>query len=172
MDHVVFLRAVNVGGRVVRPKALADELGWENLGAAGTFVARGARSARAHAQAIRAKLPFEAAVMVRPAAELLRLVAAEPFGSRAPAAGVKRYVSVLGASPRAPVRLPLVEPEARAWEVRVERLVGRYALSLWTKRGERRVLYPNEVVERTFGVPATTRGWETILAIGHLLAGA
>jgi hypothetical protein len=33
----------------------------------------------------------------------------------------------------------------------------------------RGILYPNEVVEKHFGVAATTRGWNTITAIGELL---
>ncbi len=46
MAHVVFLCAVNVGGRVLRPKALAHSLGLVNVGAAGTFVAPGAGDPR------------------------------------------------------------------------------------------------------------------------------
>jgi len=37
MALVVFLRAVNVGGRVLRPKALGEALDMVNVGAAGTL---------------------------------------------------------------------------------------------------------------------------------------
>jgi hypothetical protein len=40
--------------------------------------------------------------------------------------------------------------------------------SLWRRR-EGRFIYPNEVVEKLFGVPATTRGWSTIGAIRKAL---
>ncbi len=41
-------------------------------------------------------------------------------------------------------------------------------LSVW-RRIDARLLYPNEVVERELGVPATTRSWETIGKIRDIL---
>ena len=63
-------------------------------------------------------------------------------------------------------RLPIDEPPGEAWEVRVLRVTGRYALTLRRGRG---VLYPNEVVERKLGVRATTRGWETLVQVRERL---
>ncbi|MCI0342154.1 MAG: hypothetical protein L0216_13590 [Planctomycetales bacterium] len=170
MALVVFLRAANVGGHALRPKALADDLGLVNIGAAGTFVATGKTAPRRLAAAIRRRIPYETAVMVCPAAEVLRLVRSDPFGARPPAANVKRFVSILEREPRSPPKLPIERPDGGPWEVRVVRLVGRYALSLSLRRPGG--LYPNEVVEKSLGVPATTRGWETVLEVARRLAAA
>ncbi len=168
MALAIFLRAVNVGGRKLRPKALAEALDLVNVGAAGTFVAPGRASAGAVERAVRRALPFETEVMVCAGEELLRLARADPFAA-APA-GADRYVSVLAAPPAARPPLPLERPEGKPWNVRVVGLDGRYALSLWRRNGPR-ALYPNAVVEQALGVAATTRGWETVMAICRILQG-
>ena len=48
------------------------------------------------------------------------------------------------------------------------RIIGRYALSLRRRLGQG-TIYPNEVVEKSLGVSATTRGWDTIQAICRIL---
>jgi hypothetical protein len=153
MNLIVFLRGVNVGGhKKFRPAVLAEALGMTNVGAAGTFLATG--SPTALRAAIARALPFEADIMICSAAELKRLT---PPPSR-----LKRFVSVLASRPRKPPRLPIDAPAGR-WEVRIDRIVGKFALSL--RRDGPRGLYPNEAVEKSLGVRATTRGWETIAAL-------
>ena len=168
MSLVVFLRAVNVGGRTLRPKAIADELGWINIGAAGTFVVPGTAKPAAAERAIRRELPFETEVMVCAEDEILRLVRGESFGARAGAPGVKRFASILARAPDVRPRLPIERPAGTAWEVCVVKIAGRFALILRRRRGHRAV-YPKEVVERSLGIPATTRGWDTLLAIARIV---
>jgi len=43
-------------------------------------------------------------------------------------------------------------------------VVGKFALSFWRRQGKT-LVYPNEVVEKKFGLTATTRNWNTIAAI-------
>lgn len=160
--HAIFLRAVNVGGRTVGVRELADALDLVNIQAAGTFVCAGGRSRSALAKAVRAALPFETDVIVCPAAELRAAVAT--FAAVPVPAGAKRFVTLLAASPRAAPPLPIEQPPG-AWEVRVTQIAVPYVLSLDRKLGERRRFYPNEVVERALGVPATTRGWDTIAKV-------
>jgi uncharacterized protein (DUF1697 family) len=170
---VVFLRGVNVGGhKTFRPSLLAKELAAldvTSVGAAGTFVVRRAASAEAVRVAIVERLAFEASVMVCPAGDVLALVDGEPFGSARQSADHRRFVSVLEKAPRRAPRLPIERPEEE-WQVRVVRLEGRFALSLW-RRVERGRLYPNEVVEATLGLGATTRAWDTIAKIARQLRG-
>jgi hypothetical protein len=59
-------------------------------------------------------------------------------------------------------RLPIEQPPGPKWEVRVVAVIGCFALSV-RKLGK---TYPNPVVEKQFGLPATTRNWNTIEAIG------
>jgi uncharacterized protein (DUF1697 family) len=114
------------------------------------------------------RLPFEAELMICTAREVLDLLS----GSRFPdplGAGVTRYVSVLARRPRTPPPLPLLVPAGAPWQVKVLGLAGRFALSLHRRLG-RSLLYPNEVVEKQFGLSATTRNWSTISTLGELLA--
>lgn len=59
-------------------------------------------------------------------------------------------------------------PAGVMWEVKVIAVTGRYALSLRRRLG-RNIIYPNEVVEKNFRIPATTRSWNTIQAICRIL---
>ncbi len=170
MASVVFLRAVNLGGNTLRTKVLADELGLVNVGAAGTFVARGRVSRTTLEASIRRRLPFETAIMICPDDEILGLIRDEPFAKRSPPQGIQRFVSVLEEAPKARPSLPIDRPEGKGWEVRVERIVGRYALSL-RKAGLTGRFYPNEVIEKTLGIAATTRGWNTLVTVQKILEG-
>jgi uncharacterized protein (DUF1697 family) len=174
MPIVVFLRGVNVGGhRPLRPAALARELSEfdvVNIGAAGTYVVHGTVSqARLRAEVIR-RLPFEAELMTCRARDLLDLARVDPFPREASGRGVRRFVSVLARRPRTDRPVPCSHPAGRMWQVRIVSLRDRFALSLW-RRTAAAMVYPNEVVEREFGVPATTRTWDTVLRICHLLRG-
>ncbi|MGH7151535.1 MAG: hypothetical protein ACREIU_12595, partial [Planctomycetota bacterium] len=165
-------RGVNVGGRkVFRPKALAEELsglGISNIGAAGTFVVRKAIAARALRSEMCRRLPAGAEVMICPGREVLDLASREPFPRETSPAGARPFVSVLGARPKKRPSLPLRAPEGSGWQVLVARLDGAFASGLW-RPAKRSMVYPNEVVERELGVPATTRTWDTILKVAALL---
>lgn len=174
MAHVAFLRGVNVGGhKKFRPTEVVRDLraaGFDavSLGAAGTFVSRGAGSAGAFRQAILAALPFEAEAMVLPARDVTALLAAGPFRSASAGGEVDGFVSVLAERPVKRVVLPVLRPEGEAWEVRLFAVEGRCALCV-RRRGARGRWYPNELVEKVLGVPATTRSWNTLIAIGEAL---
>jgi uncharacterized protein (DUF1697 family) len=171
MAEIVFLRGVNVGGaRTFQPSKLARELAAfdvVSIGAAGTFVARGRVARRALHEELRRRLPFSAQILGCNDKELSALVAAPPFRGDAPARDEKWYVSVVDKAIKG-AQLPLDTPPAD-WQVRVVATVGRFVCSLHRRRG-RTLVYPNEVVERAFGVTATTRNWSTILSIARLLS--
>ena len=168
----MLLRAVNVGGHgVVRPKALAERLSrYEliNVGAAGSFVARKGGTPEGLRAAILAALGFETDVIILTSSEFSRLLAGGPAGWDAPDAETRRFVSFLAADPLHQPRLPLLRPEGAPWEVQIVARVGRAVLSLRRRPTDPPLLYPNPLVEKAFGVPATTRGWETVLALDEL----
>jgi len=161
---VVFLRGVNVGGnKTFRPAELARALGAVNVGAAGTFVLPGGAESAVRKSILDA-LEFEAEVIACRGDEVAGLVRrAEknppPYGK-----DLKTMVTVLAAKPKAKPRLPASAPEGGDWQVRVTAVDGPFVTSVW-RRTEGRFIYPNEVVEKLFGVPGTTRGWSTIGAI-------
>lgn len=161
MRLAVFLRAANVGGRnAFRPKDVAaalEALDVTSLGAAGTFVVRKARSARAAREAFAEALPVPVDVIAVRLDDVVALVRRDPFAGED--ASVQRHVSVLAEAPARAPRFPVDVPPEGPWQVRLIGVDGPFALCL---RHEGSKHYPNEVAERALGVRATTRGWATI----------
>jgi uncharacterized protein (DUF1697 family) len=172
MAHVVFLRAANVGGRnVFRPAQVAAwlaHLGVVNVGAAGTFVVRSGGTATAIRREIQTRLSFEPEIVVRPAAEIVALVRGEPFRGVTFSKDVRGWVAVLCGRPKSRPELPIAKPAGRSWGVRFDHLDKGFALGLWHRRPGGFV-FPNQVVERAVGVPATTRWWETLVRVADLV---
>jgi uncharacterized protein (DUF1697 family) len=171
MAVVVFLKGVNVGGhRTFRPSVLVNA--WSrfdavNIGAAGTFVFRKPSSQAALRTEIVRRLPFETDVIVCYGRDILSLIARDPFAAYPKRPDVVPFVSVL-ARRRGPTRpLPCVFPAAGAWGVRIIACHDRFVLGMY-RRHMKAIRYLAQV-EKVFGVPATTRNWNTILAIGRIL---
>ena len=174
MASVVFLRAANVGGhQTFKPSALAKELAEldaVNIGSAGTFVIRAAMTPAKMRAEFNRRLPFEPELMICRGRELLDLVAAEPFADVQDDGEARRYVSVLAKRPRKLPSLPLFKPEGDEWQVQVIGVIGSFAISLHRRVGKR-LIYPNEVVEKHLAVAATTRNWNTVETICKVLEG-
>jgi uncharacterized protein (DUF1697 family) len=172
MASVVFMRGVNVGGhQVFRPAELAKKLARlevVNIGAAGTFVVHATIRHGELREELRRHLSFAAEFMITRASEVQKLVAMDPFRRSLAAAEVRCSVSVLAKRPRSVPKLPLSQPAGEGWQVRIVGLQDRFALVLWRRAGKP-MIYPNEVVEKNFGVAATTRTWETILKVHRAL---
>lgn len=172
MASVVFMRAVNVGGfQACRPSVLAkklEDLQVVNIGAAGTFVVKEKVGEAALRRRILGVMGFEPEMMICSGEDVMKLVKGKPFGSRL-AKHVKGFVSVLQKPLSKPPDLPVDQP-AGTWGVRVVAVKGRFAMSLWRKLEGETIVYPNAVVEKKFGVAATTRSWNTVVAVGEILA--
>ncbi len=171
MAFVVFLRGVNVGGnKTFRPSLLAKELAQfdvVNVGAAGTFVVRGkVTPVKLRAEILR-MLPFQAEVMICRGRDLIDLMRSEPFRNLRDK-DVRPFICVMKKAPVKLPKLPLTRPEGDKWEVKLLRVVGECVLALWRRQGKG-ILYPNEVVEKTFSQPATTRSWNTLVTVCKLL---
>ena len=169
MALIVFLRGVNVGGhRTFRPSVLARALSRfdvVNVGAAGTFVVRkpGSR-AQFHAALLR-KLPFAADVMFCDGRDLLRLETADPFRDERVRPDLVRFVSILskGGLASMPARLP---PDGE-WFVRVIGSTQRFVFGVY-RRHMKTIGYLGQL-DRLYAGRATTRNWNTILAIVRVL---
>jgi uncharacterized protein (DUF1697 family) len=171
MALVVFLRGVNVGGRRrFRPSVLAKEMAAHdvvNVGAAGTFVVRkpGPRAAL-RAELLR-RLPFEAEVVFCEGRDLLRLAADNPFGRQRQRPDVVRFLSILSKPPRARPSVPIGIPSEGRWFVRLIARRGRFVLGVY-RRHMKTIGYLGRIDE-IFGVPATTRNWNTVRSIVRIL---
>jgi uncharacterized protein (DUF1697 family) len=171
-QFAVFLRAANVGGhQVFKPSALARDLaafGCRSIGAAGTFVFTAAKDEAKLRAAIASALPFEPQMAVVEGARVHRLVTSLPFGPGPLGAGEKAFASALVGEPKKQPKFPVSLPDTGSWQLRVIGLKGPFALSVRRTKVPGK-FYPNEVVEKAFGVRATTRGWSTIEAVARAL---
>ena len=173
MALVVFLRGVNVGGhRTFRPSILARELsnyGVVNVGAAGTFVVQkpGPR-AKFRAELLR-KLPFEAEVVFCDGRHLIRLEKENPFGTEPSRPEIVRFVSILSKTNRRLASVPCTFPPFGEWFVRVIASKDRFVFGVY-RRHMKTIGYLGQI-DKLFGVPATTRNWNTITAIARILKG-
>jgi uncharacterized protein (DUF1697 family) len=171
MALVVLLRGVNVGGhKTFRPKALAGELSHldvVNIGAAGTFVVR-RPVARAELRAeLARRLPFEAEIMICEGREILGLASRDFFAGLPARADLVRFVSVLARAPRSAPRTPLVLPAGGEWLLKVLAREGRFVVGVY--RRQMKAIGHLGTLDRVFGVPVTTRNWNTVAAIAKVL---
>ncbi len=173
MALIVFLRGINVGGhRTFRPSILARELSdydVVNVGAAGTLVVRkpGYRT-KFRAELLRL-LPFEAKVVLCDSRDLIRLETENPFGTEPSHTDIVRFVSILSKAGALRATLPVTFPPGEDWLVRVIASKKQFVFGMY-RRHMKTIGYLGQI-DRLFGVPATTRNWNTILAIMRILKG-
>ena len=166
------MRGVNVGSaKRFQPSLLARELGHlgvSNIGAAGTFVVRGAIGRAALRAEFLRRLPFACDLMVCEGRDLLKLAAAEAFPDPSNDPNLRRFVTILAKRLPKPPALPWSYPAGDQWQVSLVGISGRFVLCHWRRLGPS-LLEPNSIVEKQFGVRATTRNWNTILRVCKLL---
>jgi len=168
---VVLLRGVNVGGhRTFRPTMLAEQLKHldaVSIGGAGTFVIRRPAS-RAQLRAEFAhRLPFDAEIMICPGREIVRLIAQNHFTDQPARSDIVRFVSVLSKRPRSAPSTPVRFPSSGKWLLKILARDNRFVFGVY--RRHMKVISYLGTFDRLFGVPVTTRNWNTIAAIAGVL---
>ncbi len=172
---VAFLRGINVAGH--RMTAMSDVVRvFESLGFANvrTYIQSGnvlfdtrARSlGRLRLKTERAlgdELGAEVTVLLRTLSEVARIVERDPFKkNRVP--GAKPFVTFLSEAPARTPSLPLRSPNG---DVEVFEIVGTEAFSLSIEK-KGRFGFPNNFIEKEFGIPSTTRNWNTVRKVAAL----
>ena len=173
MARVVLLRGVNVGGhRTFRPAHLARQLKHldvVNIGAAGTFVVK-APATRAELRAeLARRLPFRAEIVICEGRELTRVVAEDPFAREPVRPDIVRFVSILSRRSRSAPATPVTFPPHGPWLLRILATEDRFVFGLY--RRHMKVISYLGALDRLFGVPVTTRNWNTVTAIAGVLNG-
>jgi uncharacterized protein (DUF1697 family) len=173
MALVVFIRGVNVGGhRTFRPSVLArglSDYGVVNVGAAGTFVVRNPGSRAKFRAALLRKLKFKAEVVLCDGRDLIRLEMENPFGAEPVRPDIVRFVSILSRAGGLRAALPVTFPPDGEWFVRVIASKDQFVFGVY-RRHMKTIGYLGQI-DKLFGVPATTRNWNTILAVVRILKG-
>jgi uncharacterized protein (DUF1697 family) len=171
MALVVFFRGINVGGhRAFRPSVLAKELGdydAVNVGAAGTLVVRKPGPRAEFLAELRRRLPFEAIIACCEGGDLIGLEEAIPFGPEPPPADSVRFVSVLSQPGRPGVPLPITLPEGGEWLVRITGRRDPFVYGVY--RRHMKTIGCLGQIDKLFGAPATTRSWNTMLAVMRIV---
>jgi uncharacterized protein (DUF1697 family) len=172
MRWVVFLRAVNVGkANRCHPALIAKQLtkfGVLNIGAVGTFVVREDVRESALRAAIARKLPFKCEIMICPARDVIRLASKDSFSRQPLGPKIVRFVSVLAKRLRTLPPFPLSLPSDDDWLVKIIAIQDRFVLGLY-RRQMRAITYLGKI-EKQFGVPVTTRNWNTIEKVAKILS--
>ena len=172
MALVVLLRGVNVGGhRTFRPTVIAEQLKHleaVSIGAAGTFVVRQPVTRVQLRAELARRLPFDAEIMICKDREMVGLISQNPFARQPVRPDIVRFVSVLSRRPRSEPSMPLSLPSSGRWLLRILARNDRFVFGLY--RRHMKVISYLGTVDRLFGVPVTTRNWNTITAIARVLS--
>jgi len=168
---VVLLRGVNVGGhRIFRPAALAKQLRHldvVNIGAAGTFVVRRPVTRSQLRTELVPKLPAGTEIIVCEGREILRLMAAGHFANQPRRRDIVRFVTVLSRRQRAVSSMPMTFPDSGMWLMKILTRDRQFVLGMY--RRHMKVIGYLGKIDRLFGVPVTTRNWNTMTAIAKVL---
>jgi uncharacterized protein (DUF1697 family) len=171
MALVVFLRGVNVGGhRTFRPARLAEQLKHldaVNIGAAGTFVIRQPVTQTQLRAELARRLPFDTEIMICPGREIVRLMSQNPFADQPVRPDIVRFVTVLSTRPRSAPSTPMSFPSSGKWLLKILARDNRFVFGVY--RRHMKVISYLGTFDRLFGVPVTTRNWNTITAIAKVL---
>jgi uncharacterized protein (DUF1697 family) len=171
MAFVVFLRGVNVGGhRTFRPTILAQQLKHldvVNIGAAGTFVVRAPTTQTRLRAELSRRLPFETSIIICKGQDLLDVAKCKLFGDEPPGSGVVRFISVMAKRPSLVPSIPMSFPGQGQWLLRVLATEKRFVFGQY--RRHMKTIGFLGMIDGIFGVPVTTRNWNTILAIVEVL---
>jgi uncharacterized protein (DUF1697 family) len=169
---VVLLRGVNIGGhRTFRPTRLAAQmraLDVVNIGAAGTLVVRRPVTRTKLRAELTTRLPFDTEIVICDGRDIMRLIARDPFASQRARPEVMRFVSVLSRRPRSAPSMPIVFPASGRWLVKILSRDDRFVCGVY--RRDMKVIGYLGTLDRLFGVPVTSRSWNTIAAITKVIA--
>lgn len=171
MALVVFLRGVNVGGhRKFQPTKLVEQLRHldaVNIGAAGTLVVRKPVAREQLRLEIARRLSFETEIVICQGRDVVGLMSHDLFADNSARPGVVRFVSVMSKRAKTAPPMPVVFPEEGRWLLRVLGLENRFILGEY--RRDIKAIGHLGKLDRLFGVPVTTRNWNTMRAIAKVL---
>jgi uncharacterized protein (DUF1697 family) len=115
------------------------------------------------------KLPFQAKVVLCEGRDVMRLETESPFGPEPCPSDFVRFVSILPTAGGVRVSLPVAFPSDGEWLVRVIASQGQFVFGIY-RRHMKTIGYLGQI-DKLYGVPATTRNWNTIVAILQILKG-
>ena len=101
--------------------------------------------------------------------DLIRLEMENPFGAEPSRPDIVRFVSILSKAGGVRLLFQFTLPPDGEWFVRVIASKNQFVFGMY-RRHMKTIGYLGQI-DKLFGVPATTRNWNTILAIVRILKG-
>jgi hypothetical protein len=138
-----------------------------NIGAAGTFVIRRPISRGQLRAELARRLPFDAEIAICQGREIVRLMSQNHFADQPVRPDIVRFVSVLFKRPRSTPSTPMSLPSPGKWLLKILARDNRFVFGVY--RRHMKVISYLGSFDRLFGVPVTTRNWNTITAIARVL---
>ena len=174
---IALLRGINVGGNRRVPMAeLRRALEGIGLDDVRTYIVSGnvlfqssrqdpVALAREIELAIETAFGFPVAVVLRDAAELRAVIAADPFPDGSATDPTRRYAIFLSADPD-PRRLAAIDRDAVAPDVFA---AGDRVIHAWYRNGLQASKLAGQLTDRGLGVTATARNWNTVRKLVELV---
>ena len=113
------------------------------------------------------RLPFDAEIMICQGREIIRMMSQNHFADQPVRPDIVRFVSVLSQRPRSAPSTPMSFPSSGKWLLKILARDNRFVFGLY--RRHMKVISYLGTFDRLFGVPVTTRNWNTITAIAKVL---
>jgi hypothetical protein len=101
--------------------------------------------------------------------DLLRLETENPFGTEPTRPDVVRFVSILATTRRLQASFPITVPPSGEWFLRIIGSQDQFAFGVY-RRHMKTIGYLGKL-DKLLGARATTRNWNTIVAIVRILKG-
>ena len=176
--YCAFLRAINVGGHaIVKMTDLREAFAAAGCGNPTTYIQTGnvvfdttakdpAALFRRITTKVRTLAGGEPDIVFRTARELESLVRAAPFKGLEGEHGLKLYVTFLSGKPPVKPTFPLLLPKDALEAIGMK---GLDVLLVSRPKPNGFYGFPNNFIEKTFGVPGTSRNWTTVTKMAELV---
>ncbi|MGZ7078511.1 MAG: hypothetical protein ACXVJT_03765, partial [Thermoanaerobaculia bacterium] len=99
--------------------------------------------------------------------EIVALMSQNHFADQPVRRDIVRFVSVLSKRPRSAPSTPMTFPSSGRWLLKILARDGRFVFGVY--RRHMKVISYLGTLDRLFGVPVTTRNWNTMTAIASVL---
>ena len=168
--YIAFLRGINVSGqKIIKMTDLAAMFGKMKFDNVKTYIQSGnvlfdsletnqTELTIAVEEGLYKALGYKVVVILRSLDELRDIISENPFKEKVESETEKFYVTLLAAEPTKQFELPLCSINNDAEVFQLDNL-NAYCIS---RRINGKSGFPNLLVEKKLGVPATTRNWNTI----------
>jgi uncharacterized protein (DUF1697 family) len=140
-----------------------------NIGAAGTFIIRRPISQTRLRAELGRSLPFDTDIMICHGRDVAALMRRNPFANEPSRREIVRFVSILSRNPRSLPPVPMTFPSSGRWLLKVLARDSRFIVGVY-RRHMKAIGFLGKL-DRIFGVPVTTRNWNTMTAIANVLDG-